>query len=213
MTLVAVGWLGVHGNHWWTDLSANLRWLDVSGTTGDFTNANPIRFTMINLQVLLFAIFPTARAANVTAYALSAVLAAAFLFLTRNRNATTELVEASTVAVLSLLPGWQFSSFRVGLCCKGSVPRESFRRQFPVNFGGIPSSWRMKPGRSWDCRWPSCTRGRGRRGEVRLDAPLRRDRDFSQRVEPQREAMRRVASLPARCICLRRYRRESSHLH
>jgi hypothetical protein len=104
VSLVAVGWLGVHGNHWWTDLSANLRWLDVSGTSGDFTSANPIRFTMINLQVLLFAIFPSARAANVTAYALSGVLAAAFLFLTRNRYATRELLEASTVAVLSLLP-------------------------------------------------------------------------------------------------------------
>jgi len=104
VTVVAVGWLGVLGNHWWTDLSANLRWLDVPGTTADFTSANPIRFTMINLQVLVFAIFPSALAANVTAYALSGVLAAAFLGLTRSQDPATELVEASTVAVLSLLP-------------------------------------------------------------------------------------------------------------
>jgi hypothetical protein len=104
VTVVALGWLGMHGNHWWTDLSANLRLLDVPGTTDDFTSANPLRFTMINLQVLLFAIFPSVRVAQVAAYALSGALAAAFLFLARSRNATTELLEASTVAVLSLLP-------------------------------------------------------------------------------------------------------------
>ncbi len=101
---VAVGWMGMHDNHWWADLSANLQRLQVPGGGGDFTGANAMRFTMINLQVLLFAMFPSTLAANVLAYALTGVLVAAFLYFTRKRNSATELVEASTVAVLSLLP-------------------------------------------------------------------------------------------------------------
>jgi hypothetical protein len=109
VTVVAVGWLVVLGNHWWTDLGANLRYLEVPGTAQDFTSANPTRFTMINLQVLFFAIFRNTAAANSAAYAVSGALAATFFFLKRSRHAPTELLEASTVAVLSLLPTYHRS--------------------------------------------------------------------------------------------------------
>ena len=92
------------GNHWWADLRGNLHYLTAPGTPQDITGANPTRFTLINLQVLFFAIYPSRLAANVAAYGLSAALAATFLLLSWDRSPSAHLLDASIVAVLSLLP-------------------------------------------------------------------------------------------------------------
>ena len=77
------------------------------GSLGDFTEANPIRFGLINLQVVAYAIAGNRMVANVSALLLSAVLGIVWLFsLQREKAVTTsrEQLELATLVVLSILP-------------------------------------------------------------------------------------------------------------
>jgi hypothetical protein len=76
------------------------------GSLGDFTEANPIRFGLINLQVLTYAFCGDRMIANLAALAITALLGVAWLFFfsRRSNDERNDLLEVGTLAVLSLLP-------------------------------------------------------------------------------------------------------------
>lgn len=107
ITLVAVLWLQIRGVSWIHDYLRNLRGFAAQNRIDDFTAANPIRFLLINLQVLFYSFTRSARSANFLAFAGGAVLICAWMYLcfkNRSRQNQTSLLSLGTIAVISLLP-------------------------------------------------------------------------------------------------------------
>jgi hypothetical protein len=104
--LLAIVRLAVSGTPWLQNYRTDNKVLLVSGILADFTERNPLRFSLINLQVLFYAIWHQAGAANAFAIGLSTVLFViwvALLLRTRREN-DDALLALGAVAVLSLLP-------------------------------------------------------------------------------------------------------------
>jgi hypothetical protein len=78
----------------------------VTGILADFTERNPLRFSLINLQVLFYAMGHGAAAANALAFLISATLFAIWLMLMLRSGSKNKdlLLPMSTLAVLSLFP-------------------------------------------------------------------------------------------------------------
>jgi hypothetical protein len=75
------------------------------GSLGDFTESNPLRFSLVNLQVLLYTFVPDRAKANVGALVMAAVLGLLWLFLLlRRADSKNELLALAALMVLSLLP-------------------------------------------------------------------------------------------------------------
>jgi hypothetical protein len=75
------------------------------GSLGDFTEKDPLRFGLINLQVVTYAILGDRGLANLVALALAATLGLVWLFLFRRRGPQfDDLLALSALAVLSLMP-------------------------------------------------------------------------------------------------------------
>jgi len=71
----------------------------------DFTEMNPIRFTLVNLQVLIYAFVKNAFAANAVALAIGGVLFALWSWLVWKRQAKeTDFLDLSALLILSILP-------------------------------------------------------------------------------------------------------------
>ncbi len=75
-----------------------------SGILGDFTEHNPTRFGLINLQVALYPLLHDRQAANIVAYLLGASLLLAWVVLMYRIKARDSLLCLSTLSVISLLP-------------------------------------------------------------------------------------------------------------
>jgi hypothetical protein len=77
-----------------------------SGILANFTPVNPMRFGLINLQVLLYSFVGSVRWANDLAVLMGVVLVMVWLNGMRRRGAEAdlELLDLSAIAVISLLP-------------------------------------------------------------------------------------------------------------
>jgi hypothetical protein len=104
--LLAMARLAVSGTPWLQNYRTDNKVLLVSGILADFTERNPLRFSLINLQVLFYAIWHRAGAANAVAIGFWAVLFVIWvaLLLRNSRQNDDTLLALSALAVLSLLP-------------------------------------------------------------------------------------------------------------
>ena len=105
--LFAVGAARLEFGHtpWLQDYLRDNRVLLQTGILANFTNVNPTRFGLINLQVVLYSILRSVPLANAAAAVLAAVLFLLWLLAVARRNTVSvELLDLSAVAVLSLLP-------------------------------------------------------------------------------------------------------------
>jgi hypothetical protein len=77
------------------------------GSLGDFTEADPLRFGLLNLHVAAYAILHNRQAATITATIVAAVAGIIWLFLMLRKSSLDEaagLLALSTLVTLSLLP-------------------------------------------------------------------------------------------------------------
>ena len=104
--LLAMGRFALSGTSWLQNYRTDNKVLLVTGILADFTERNPLRFSLINLQVLVYALWHRAGVANAFAIGLSAVLLVIWivLLLRSGRNNDDALLALSAVVVLSLLP-------------------------------------------------------------------------------------------------------------
>ena len=102
---LAMARLAISGTPWLQNYRTDNKVLLVTGILADFTERNPLRFSLINLQVLIYAISHHA-AANALAVALSAILFGIWLLLLLRSGSQKYdvLLPMSTLAVLSLFP-------------------------------------------------------------------------------------------------------------
>ena len=102
--VLAMARLAISDTPWFQNYRMDNKVLLATGILSDFTERNPIRFSLINLQVLLYAILHRAAAANVLAMAVSAALFGIWVVLVIRNGSLGVLLPMSTLAVLSLLP-------------------------------------------------------------------------------------------------------------
>ena len=95
------------GTPWLQNYLYDARVLLGPGSLGDFTEADPLRFGLLNFHVAAYAILHNRQLATIAALAIAAVAGVIWLFFTlRNsqQNAATALLSLSTLVTLSLLP-------------------------------------------------------------------------------------------------------------
>jgi len=100
-------WIG--GVPWMQSYLYDNKVLFSAGSLGDFTELNPIRFGLVNLQVPVYAILENRQLANMIALLVALTMGIVWLLLVNrpvNRGASyrNELLELSMIAVISLLP-------------------------------------------------------------------------------------------------------------
>ncbi len=100
-SVLAVGWMQLTGVPWLASWLANVGALSGPGGINDPSPLNADRFSLINLQVLLFNFVPNGDWVNALTYGLVGAAAVAFAWLGRGRE--RELLAVSIVAVLGLL--------------------------------------------------------------------------------------------------------------
>lgn len=96
--------LGVGGTPWLRNYQMDNRILLSSGILSDFTERNPIRFSLINLQVLIYALSRHAAVASSLALLISGAAFLVWIVLVRRNELPDALLEISAILVLSLLP-------------------------------------------------------------------------------------------------------------
>jgi type IV secretory pathway VirB2 component (pilin) len=107
LAATAVFQLTMHHTPWIDNYRYDNRILFGSGSLGDFTETNPLRFGLVNLQVLLYTFVPDRAAANVMALVMAGVLGLLWLLLlwrSAGNKDGDEMLDLSALAVLSLLP-------------------------------------------------------------------------------------------------------------
>jgi hypothetical protein len=106
--LLALARLAIGGTPWLQNYRMDNKVLLATGILSDFTERNPIRFSLINLQVLFCALLHHAAAANALAFAISATLLGIWLVLMLRDGSKNNdvLLPMSTLLVLSLFPGY-----------------------------------------------------------------------------------------------------------
>jgi Glycosyltransferase family 87 len=109
LVVVAVLYLWLRGAAWMQDYLHNAKGFVTANSIDDFSGANPIRFTLINLQVPFFSITGHSSSANLLAFAIGGLLLCAWLYLiartpTRGNGQGLELLSLGAVAIISLLP-------------------------------------------------------------------------------------------------------------
>jgi hypothetical protein len=105
--LVAVGLFRLEFGHtpWLANYLNDNRVLLESGILANFTPVNPMRFGLINLQVILYSFVGSVRLTNDLAVSVGAILLVVWLIGTRRRAGNDlELLDLSAIAVISLLP-------------------------------------------------------------------------------------------------------------
>ncbi len=109
LVLVAVCYLWLRGASWIQDYLHNAKGFVTANNIDDFSAANPIRFTLINLQVPFFSITGHSSSANLLAFAVGGLLLCAWLYWVargpaRRYERGPELLSLGAIAVISLLP-------------------------------------------------------------------------------------------------------------
>ena len=104
---VAIFRLSIGAVPWMQSYLYDSKVLFSSGSLGDFTELNPTRFGLINLQVPVYAILGNRPLANMVASLVALTLGIVWLFLVNrgmHNGARNELLELSAIAAISLLP-------------------------------------------------------------------------------------------------------------
>ena len=104
LTATAVLHLAMNHTPWFDSYRYDNGTLFARGSLGDFTESNPLRFSLINLQVLLYTFVPDRSGANVAALAIAGALGLLWVLLLRRADRKDELLDLSGLIVLSLLP-------------------------------------------------------------------------------------------------------------
>jgi hypothetical protein len=104
----AVGllWLGINHTPWFENYVRDNRILFATGKLGNFTEVNPIRFGLINLQVALYPLIGNVEWTNDVARGIGLLLLMCWLvgFTLAREHENCELLELGALAVCSLLP-------------------------------------------------------------------------------------------------------------
>jgi hypothetical protein len=103
---LAMARLAISGTPWLQNYRIDNKVLLVSGILADFTERNPLRYSLINLQVLFYAMLRDRISADIFAVFVSAILLGIWirLLLRRGIRNSDALPAVSTLVVLSLLP-------------------------------------------------------------------------------------------------------------
>ena len=122
--------LGI-GKPWQQSYWADNRALFSIGSLADFTERNPMRFSLINLQVLVYSLIRSSAAADIGAVVLAGSLFVIWLFYHRKCRRDRDLLCVGTLLVISLLP--------------------IYHRFYDAALLVIPLCWAITklPGRSW----------------------------------------------------------------
>ncbi|MFZ3263648.1 MAG: glycosyltransferase family 87 protein [Terriglobales bacterium] len=88
---------------WLDSYRENLRYFFAIGGVNDFTLRNPVRFELLNPQVLFYYLSENYRVANFLAWSLTALL----VFLWFRRNWRSESAQLATIVLIGLLPVYQ----------------------------------------------------------------------------------------------------------
>jgi len=105
LVLVAVLYMQLRDVSWMHDYLSNAKGFVTANQVDDFSSANPIRFTLINLQVPFFVIIGHSASANVLAFAVCALLLCVWLcWAIQRRQPRPELLCLGAVSVMALLP-------------------------------------------------------------------------------------------------------------
>ena len=109
LVVVAVSYLWLRGAAWMQDYLHNAKGFVTANSIDDFSGANPIRFTLINLQVPFFSITGHSSSANLLAFAVGGLLLCMWSYrVARAPSATAdhglELLPLGAIAIISLLP-------------------------------------------------------------------------------------------------------------
>jgi alpha-1,2-mannosyltransferase len=105
LATLAILRLAVAGTPWINNYIYDNTVLFSRGSLGDFTEADPMRFSLINLQVLLYAVLRDRAIANVLALTVALIMGIAWIVFLRPRGGNTDnLLAVSTIVVISLLP-------------------------------------------------------------------------------------------------------------
>jgi Glycosyltransferase family 87 len=105
LVLIVILRMQIAGVSWVHDYFHNIQVLAAGNRIDDFTSANPIRFLLINLQVVFYSFTSSATSANIFALATGTLLIAIWGYLTLRETAKeTELLALATIAVIGLLP-------------------------------------------------------------------------------------------------------------
>jgi hypothetical protein len=103
--VIGVCRLELSGISWIGDFFRNARRFASECLTADFTQQNPTRFTLLNLQVLCYSLSQNVLFARIMAPVATFILLAVWLgFSLSKRYRPSELATLSTMAILSLLP-------------------------------------------------------------------------------------------------------------
>ena len=103
--MLAMARLAIGGTPWIQNYRMDNKVLLATGILSAFTERNPIRFGLINLQVLFYAILHHAVAANVLALAVSAALFGIWLLPMLRSGSHDVLLPMSALAVRQLVSG------------------------------------------------------------------------------------------------------------
>ena len=101
---LAVFRLTIAGAPWLESYLDDNRILFSRGSLGDFTEANPIRFGLVNLQVLLYVILHDRATANGLALTVGIIAGLWWLFLQRKHSANEQLLGLSALVVIASCP-------------------------------------------------------------------------------------------------------------
>jgi len=105
LVLLAAVYLQFHGVSWIHDYLNNARGFLTANKIDDFSSANPIRFTLINLQVPFFAITGRSALANLLALGAGILLLCFWLYwAVQRRQPVLDLLCLGTASVIGLLP-------------------------------------------------------------------------------------------------------------
>ncbi len=105
LVAVAVLYLWIRGASWMLDYLNNAKGFVTANSIDDFSAANPIRFTLINLQVPFFSMTGQSKAANLLALAVGGILVCAWIYLVvRSRGRAPELLSLAAISIIALLP-------------------------------------------------------------------------------------------------------------
>lgn len=105
LAVIAVGRLAANHTSWVANYLFDSRMLFAKGSLGDFTESNRTRYGLVNLQLLTYVFLRDRARANACALIVAGIFAAIWIVLLRRRASTRiDLLELSTLLVLSLLP-------------------------------------------------------------------------------------------------------------
>jgi hypothetical protein len=102
--LIGVIRMDVAQTSWLESYVDGSRHIFSAGALADFSGADPVRFNMIDLRILIYALFGKTHLVEIVCLICGAVLAAIWLYKVSSSNGPAGLLEFSALCVLSLLP-------------------------------------------------------------------------------------------------------------